>query len=117
MILDLLNREHGCWAVQPVEDPQDLSRMLSVDPPDLVVVDAADFPGCCDPSLGAFPSRRVVVIGLEPDAAYEDAALRGGAGAWLARDCIADELSSQMRLALAGVHEPHPPDRRVRSGG
>lgn len=41
-----------------------------------------------------------MVVGLEPDDAYEGVARRDGAGAWLARDRVAKDLSASMRLAL-----------------
>ena len=109
MIVELLDREHGCWAAEPLADQREFRHTLSADPPDLVVLDAADFPRCCHEDLGAFPRWRVVVIGPEPDLAYEDAARRGGAGAWLARDRIGEELSHRMRRALGCSHRPCPP--------
>lgn len=34
--------------------------------PDVLVVDADDFPGCCQVALASFPRDRVIVIGPEP---------------------------------------------------
>lgn len=116
-ISQLLAREHGCWAVESLDDRRSLAHELGADPPDLLVVEAGDFPRCRDESLGSFPAQRVVVIGPEPDPAYRHAAVRGGAGGWLPRDCIGEDLSAQMRHALGCTHEPCParthPDEAV----
>ena len=104
LTVELLEREHGCWDVQALEVPSDLARALTSAPPDLVVVDAADFPRCCRDALDGFPPDRVIVVGPEPDPAYERAARRSGAGAWLARDRVAEDLSAGMRAALGCSH-------------
>ena len=109
MIIELLAREHGCWAPEAVEDPEELAAAMTGDPPDLIIVDAGDFPECCQRLLSAYPRERVVVIGPEPDLAYRSAALSNGAGAWLPRDDIGDALSEQMRVALGCTHGPCPP--------
>ena len=108
LIVELLHRDHACWHVRALTDPAALAGVLGDAPPDLVIVDAGDFPRCCRDSLGAFPASRVVVIGPEPDPAYERAARRGGAGAWLSQDRVGEDLSAAMRDALGCTHGPCP---------
>ncbi|HVT75879.1 MAG TPA: hypothetical protein VHD87_02530 [Acidimicrobiales bacterium] len=110
LILDLLDREHGCWRASLLEG--DLSAVLRETKPDLVVVDGADFPRCCRDQLADYPCNRVVVIGPEPDRAYKAAALRHGAGAWVARDDVGERLSAEMRHALGCHHGPCPTPTR-----
>lgn len=106
LILDLLDREHGCWkACLLAGELDDAVHDLE---PELVIVDGADFPRCCRGQLDDYPCDRIVVIGPEPDTAYQAAALRQGAGAWVARDDIADRLSAEMRGALGCTHGPCP---------
>ena len=47
-------------------------------------------------------------IELAAVAAYMAAAMRHGAGGWVARDDVADRLSFEMRRALGCIHEPCP---------
>lgn len=108
LTVELLEREHSCWRIEPLDSPSDLARTLTSTRPDLVVVDAADFPRCCRDALDGFPRERVVVVGPEPDAAYERAARRAGAGAWLARDRLAEDLSAATRTALGCSHAGRP---------
>ena len=109
MIVELLAREHGCWETTAVDEPDGLAAAMASGQPDLIIVDAGDFPECCQRLLDAYPRERVVVIGPEPDIAYRRAALGNGAGAWLPRDEIGDALSEQMRTALGCTHGPCPP--------
>jgi DNA-binding NarL/FixJ family response regulator len=106
LILDLLDREHGCWKACLVAG--DLAGAVDELDPDLVIVDGADFPRCCRDELAGYPRDRIVVVGPEPDAAYMAAALRQGAGTWLARDDIGDRLSAEMRRTLGCSHGPCP---------
>lgn len=94
--------------------------------PDLVIVDSVDFPACCQAALRALPSERVIVIGPEPDRAYRSRALALGAGGWVCRDHVGEELSGAMREALGCRHQPcgsgtlssrSPSEVRVTSGG
>jgi DNA-binding NarL/FixJ family response regulator len=66
----------------------------------VVVVDTVDFPACCHAALNSLPPERVIVVGPEPDAAYRTAAVSLGAGGWVSRDRIGDELASAVRTAL-----------------
>lgn len=106
MILELLGREHGCWQTCLLD--RELEVAMQELEPDLVVIDSAAFPQCCRSQPDGYPRDRIVVVGPEPDTAYMAAALRDGAGGWVARDDIADRLSTEMRRALGCVHEPCP---------
>lgn len=108
LTVELLHRDHACWHVRALTDPSTLAAVIPDTRPDLVIVDAGDFPRCCRDVLGAFPASRVVVIGPEPDPAYEHAARRSGAGAWLSQDRVGEDLSSAMRIALGCTHGPCP---------
>ena len=108
LTVELLDREHGCWHARALTDPSQLAANVAAAPPDLVIVDAADFRRCCRELLGTIPASRVVVIGPEPDPAYEHAARRAGAGAWLSRDRVGEELGSALRTALGCTHGPCP---------
>jgi DNA-binding NarL/FixJ family response regulator len=114
LIVELLERDHGCWNLDAVNERADLAARLATAQPDLVIVDARDFPRCSRELLGSFPAERVVVIGPEPDPAYEHAARSGGAGAWLARDRVGEDLSACMRAALGCTHGPCPVPSRDR---
>lgn len=112
---ELLERECGCWVATEVRTGPALSRALDRLTPDLLVIDAGDFPACCFAALAHIPRDRVIVIGPEPDPAYRDVALLNGAGGWLARDDVADELGGEMRRVLGCRHDPCPPKRLARS--
>jgi hypothetical protein len=115
LTLQVLGQEHGCWSALPCE--ADLSDTLERLAPDLAVVDAAAFPRCCEGRDRCYPRRRVIVVGPEPDPAYRAAALRRGAGGWVARDHIAEDLSSTMRATLGCHHGPCPDRSSGRVGG
>lgn len=68
--------------------------------PDLLIIDVQDFPACCRTALTEYPPSHVIVVGPEPDVGYEAAALVAGAGAALARDEIATQLTTHMRRLL-----------------
>lgn len=106
---ELLERECGCWVATEVRSGPSLALALGELTPDLLVIDAADFPACCLAALEHIPRDRIIVIGPEPDSAYRDAAIANGAGGWLARDEVADELGSEMRRVLGCRHDPCPP--------
>lgn len=109
---ELLRTEHGCWSVAQPAAGELLVDALARTGPDLVVVDDADFPACCRTALDLFTPGRVIVVGPEPDDAYRDRALSAGAGGWVCRDHVGDELSAAMRIALGCEHAPCPPPRR-----
>jgi DNA-binding NarL/FixJ family response regulator len=114
---DLLAREYGCWVTADLGPGQSLAGGLARTRPDLVVVDAADFPACCPSSLEGFPRSRVVVIGPEPDPGYRSQAMGAGAGAWISRERVGDELGAAMRAILGCVHDPCPPPLPAHDGG
>jgi len=118
---ELLEREFGCWVATEARAGPGLAGLLHSYRPDIdvVVVDEAEFPACCLDTLDGFPPSRVVVIGPEPDASYRAAALRNGAGAWLPRERVGDDLGREMRRILGCVHDPCPPGEHGarRAGG
>jgi DNA-binding NarL/FixJ family response regulator len=105
----LLERECGCWVATEVRSGPSLARALDELTPDLLVIDAADFPSCCLAALDHIPRERVIVIGPELDKAYRSVALANGAAGWLAREEVADKLSGEMRRVLGCRHDPCPP--------
>ena len=112
-IVELLNRDRDQWAVAAVGSVSELDDNSS-SYPDLVIVDIADFAGCCRRLPATLALARIVVIGPEPDRAYRDAALQCGAGAWLSREHVAEELCDALRAAHACACEPHPvPAERI----
>lgn len=106
---ELLEREFGCWVATEPRIGEPLARTILRTAPDLLIVDAADYPGCCPTALAHMPSNRVIVVGPEPDPAYRAAALAHGAAAWLPRDAVGEELGREMRRVLGCVHDPCPP--------
>lgn len=106
---DLLAREYHCWVASDLRADQSLADGLAAARPDLLVVDAADFPACCPRRFEGFPRSRVVVIGPEPDPGYRSQALGNGAGAWIPRERVGDDLGPAMRAILGCVHDPCPP--------
>lgn len=109
LILELLNREQGSWAASLLDD--DLAPALLALRPDLVILDSADLRHFGSDGLIGFSRKQIVVVGPEPDVAYLNAALGRGAGAWVARDELADQLGPAMRRALAQRSEPIPGER------
>ena len=107
--IELLDADHGCWTVAQPRAGELLVDAIERNHPELVVVDSADFPACCQARLDALPPDRVVVIGPEPDRAFRDQAFARGAGGWVCRDHIGEELSAVMRAALGCQHQPCPP--------
>lgn len=114
LMVELLERDPVCWQLRAVADEAELVGMLAAGEPDLVILDTGDFARCCRDSLHCFSRRRIIVIGPEPDAAYERAARRAGAGAWLPRDRVGEDLTGCMRRVLGSTRGPAaspPPDR------
>ncbi len=107
LIVDLLNLDGGHWVVSAVDGVAALGDDVSSHP-DLVVIDTADFAGCCRRLPASFPLGRVIVIGPEPDPAYRQAALHRGAGAWLSRECVAEELCDALCSSHACECEVRP---------
>lgn len=107
--IELLKTEHGCWTVVQPRVGEMLVDAIGRSQPELVVVDSVDFPACCRAALDALPPERVIVIGPEPDHAFRDQAVARGAGGWVARDHIGEEVSGAMRGALGCPHQPCPP--------
>lgn len=111
---ELLARECGCWAAGDACAWEMLGDAIERFRPDLLVVDAGDFPSCCQGALDAFPRERVVVIGPEPDPSYGAAAAANGAAACVSREDIGDQLVPTMRAILGCRHDHCPPRSRAR---
>ncbi len=73
-----------------------------------MIVDTADFAGCCRQLPGTLALARVMVVGPEPDPAYRYAALHCAAGASLSRERVAEELCDALRSAHVCACESHP---------
>jgi len=95
----------GCppWTIEELQDEELLVDAMRRVAPDVLVVDTGDFPACCHSALTTFPPDRVIVIGPEPEAAYRLAALSEGAGAWVARDRIAEDAAAVLRALLRAL--------------
>lgn len=109
---ELIEREFGCWVATEICTDDALIRTLDQVTPDLMILDAATFPNCCRAALTHIAHERIIVIGPEPDPSYRAVALAGGAGGWLPRDRVGEELASEMRRVLGCVHDPCPPSHR-----
>lgn len=103
---ELLTSEHGCWTVRKPGSGEMLADAIRRTRPDLVIVDSIDFPACCQAALRTLSPEQVIVIGPEPDRAYRARALALGAGGWVCRDRVGDELSAAMQAALGCHHRP-----------
>lgn len=109
---ELLEREFGCWVATEARTDDALVGTLDRLEPDLLIIDAGAFPACCRSALAHIDHDRVIVIGPEPDPSYRHAALANGAGGWLPRERVGDELAREMRRVLGCVHDPCPPGQR-----
>lgn len=112
LIVELLERDVGCWQVRAVADQTEFVAAVAMEVPDLVILDTRDATRCrCDASQRVC-CQRVIVIGPEPDAAYERAAQRAGAKAWLPRDRVGEDLTACMRQVLGCTHGRAPTPAR-----
>lgn len=105
LIVALLSRAGSTWGVCPCR-LADAADVAGANRADVAVVATADFPGCCRELLGVVHPDRVVVIGPEPEGAYERAARAAGAGAWVSRDRIAEDLPPAVRSVLGCTRGP-----------
>lgn len=113
---ELLARAGGWWTSSEVETGEMLPAAIERFRPDLLVVDAGDFPACCQAAIDAFPRDRVVVIGPEPDPGYGAAALAKGAAACVTRDNVGEELIPTMRSVLGCRHDDCQHEDATRRG-
>jgi hypothetical protein len=112
LVLELLEEDHVRWQLHEVADRCDLAAVVISAEPDLVVLADRDLSWCLE-VLPNFAPHRVVIIGPEPDPAYEHAARRAGVGAWLPSDRVAEDLIVSMHRVLGCTHDPcavAPPD-------
>jgi len=105
---ELLRREGGCRVRGVTGHDEALAHAVDQEYPDLVVLDAAQFPRCCPEALRRFPPERMIVIGPEPGNPYRAAALAAGAGGWVSRERIGDELVTEVWRVLGGFQLPPP---------
>lgn len=103
----VVERDCPGWTVEALREGELLVDAVARVQPDVLVVDTGDFPACCHATLSAFPPDRVIVVGPEPEAAYRMAALSDGAGGWVARDGIAQDVAPALRTLLG----PRAPGR------
>ena len=105
LIVALLARDDGTWGVCacPLVDS---SWTATANDADVAVVVTGDFPQCCADLLRVLPPDRIVVIGPEPERAYERAARSAGAGAWIPLDRIGEDLPAAIRSVLGCTRFP-----------
>ncbi len=113
---ELLRRDGRCRVRTVSGRDQAIADAVDIERPDLVVLDTARFPGGCAKTLRRFPSARMIVIGPEPGGPYRAAALGAGAGAWIARERVGDDLISEV-WRLLGPPMPPPPGSGDGAGG
>jgi DNA-binding NarL/FixJ family response regulator len=110
---EILERDCACSIVAELDGEEMLADALARSRPDLVLIDTGEFPRCCTPALATYPTERVIVVGPEPEGDYRTAALTRGAGAWIPRDRLAEELQREVRRLSrgprAGAPNPYPP--------
>lgn len=106
---ELLARDCSCWATHEAGGGEMLPAAVRRVRPDVLVVDAGDFPACCRAAIDAFPADRVVVIGPEPDPGYQAAAAADGAAACVAREDVGDELVGAVRAMVGCAHDADRP--------
>ena len=104
LIVELLHRDQDRWTVSTIDSVSEIGHDASLHP-DLAIVDTADFATIRRHLPPSFAPAQIVVIGPDPDPAYRRAALSDGAGEWMSRDCIAEELCAALRSALAGADD------------
>jgi AmiR/NasT family two-component response regulator len=104
LIVDLLARDPAAWQVRAITDQADLNASSFTTEPDLVILETRDLARCCGGARRSCAHRPLIVIGPEPDTAYESAARRAGATAWLPRDCVGEDLTGCMRQVLGCTH-------------
>lgn len=106
---DLLECAGGCWRLSEPRAGEMVADAIGRIDPAVLVVDDAAFPECCQLAIESFPADRVIVVGPEPDVAYEASALARGAAAWLSRDHVSEALPGAVRAALHCPHDQCPP--------
>lgn len=104
LIVEMLERDKARWLVRSVANNLDLAVIVAAEEPDLVILDAGDFVRSSRRPLQTYSPERAIVVNPEADVAYEDAARRGGAGAWLISDRLGEDLGGCMRTVLGCTH-------------
>jgi hypothetical protein len=99
LIVVLLSRDDVTWGVCPCV-VTDVAETAAAHSADVAVVATSDFPASCVDLLDVLPRSKVIVIGPEPEVAYERAARDAGAGAWISRDRIGEDLLDALHTVL-----------------
>lgn len=99
LIVALLSRDDVTWDVCPCS-LREMTHTATANEADVAIVATSGFPASWGDLLDVFPADKVVVIGPEPGSGYERAARAAGAGAWIARDRIGEDLRSALRTVL-----------------
>ena len=100
-VCDLIEQGCRCWLATSSPEPVQLGHIVATLHPDVVVLESSTFPACCSGTSDVFPVEHVVVVGPYPDDAYRDAALAAGAGAWIPRDGLSNQLIHEL-LRITG---------------
>lgn len=119
LTVELLRGDRGRWAVSAVSSASEVDNDASTS--DLVVIDTADLASVRRTLPATLALARVIVISPEPDLAYRNAALRCGAGGWLSRDRVAEDLCDTVCATLADVRRSQrtsaeQPSESIRTG-
>lgn len=115
---ELLRREGRCLVRTATGGDQALADAIDQEYPEIVILDDARFPGCCPEVLRRFPPERMIVIGPEPGNSYRAPALAAGAGGWVARERIGDDLVGEVwRLLGTARIPPQEPSPRAEAEG
>lgn len=104
-VVELLEQDQVRWRLHAVAERGDLAAAVTSAGPDLVVLADRDLSWCLE-VLPNFAPHRVIIIGPDPDPAYERAARRAGVGAWLPSDRVAEDLVVSMHRVLGCTHDP-----------
>lgn len=112
---ELLEFDSAPWVSAATSGTEMVASAIQTTQPDVLVVDAGDFPGCCQAARTSFPRDRVIVIGPEPDPSYGDAALANGAAACIPRDNLGEELVPTLDRLLRRDDQPASDRARERS--
>ena len=111
---ELLEGAGGCWCVDEPGPGEMVADAIGRTSPAVLVVDDTEFPACCRTAIDAYPPDRVIVIGTEPDSVYRAAAIDAGAGGWVSRDHVGEQLAVLIRRSLGCPHDRCPPDQHDR---
>ena len=101
LIVELLDHDRDDWAVSAAASVSELDHAADRQP-NLIIIDTADFAAVRRLLPPTVSLSGIVVIGPEQHPAYRDAALALGAGGWLSRENVAEDLGDTLRSACSG---------------